>query len=103
MVEELSNHGEFDKFIEKGICVIDFWASWCMPCIMMAPVFDEVSEKFAKHKFGKLNIDDNKEIAAKFKIMSIPCIVFFKNGKEVGRSIGNVSAEVLEERIRAIK
>lgn len=103
MVEEIGNHGEFDKFIEKGICVIDFWAEWCMPCLMMAPIFEEVSEKFSKIKFGKVNIEDNKELASKFNIMSIPCLIIFKSGKEADRIIGAVPAEALEEKIKAIK
>ncbi len=103
MVEELSNHGEFEKFVEKGISVIDFFAEWCMPCVMMAPVFEEMEGRFKKIKFGKLNVDDNKEIAEKFKVMSIPCLIIFKNGKEAGRIVGNVGEEVLEAKIKAVK
>jgi len=103
MVEELSNHGEFDKFIKDGTVVVDFFAEWCMPCVMMAPVFEEISEKFSKIKFGKLNIDENRDLASRFKVMSIPCIIVFKNGKEAERIIGAVPGEQLEERIRGLK
>ena len=103
MVEEIGNHGEFEKFVEKGISVIDFFAEWCMPCVMMAPVFEEMGEKFSKLKFAKVNIEDNKELAEKFKVMSIPCLIIFKNGKEVQRIVGAVGEEVLEAKIKAVK
>ena len=98
MAEELTNV-EFEEFIKKGKCVVDFFAEWCMPCLMMAPVFDEVADKFKDIKFGKMDIDSNRGLAEKFNVMSIPCIIMFKNGKETGRIIGQVSEEVLEEKI----
>ena len=103
MVEELSNHGEFEKAIEKGISIVDFFAEWCMPCVMMGPVFEEVAEKFKKFKFRKVNIEDNKDLASKYKVMSIPCIIVFKDGKEIDRIIGSVPEEVLEEKIGKLK
>ena len=75
----------------------------CMPCMMMAPVIDEMAEKFPKIKFAKLNIDENKEIAEKLGVMSIPCLIVFKKGKEVERLIGMQPAEVLEEKLRKLK
>ena len=98
-VPELTN-GEFDEFVKKGVVLIDFFAEWCMPCLMMASVIDEVSEKIGrKVKFGKVNVDDNQEIARKFNVSSIPNILIFKNGKIVENFIGAVSQEELEERL----
>jgi len=105
MVEEIGNDGEFESFIKSGFSIIDFFAEWCMPCVMMAPVFEEISEKIGKNgkiKFGKVNIDDNSDIARKFNIMSIPCFILFKDGKEVDRIVGSVSAEQLEEKIKSL-
>jgi len=94
---------EFEKFIEnnKGkITVIDFFAEWCMPCLMLAPVIEELADKLSnKIAVAKINIDDNSEIASRFHVMSIPTIVIFKEGKEIDRIVGALPAEALEERI----
>ena len=96
-------NGEFKNFIEKGTVAIDFFAQWCMPCLMMAPIFEEMSERFkGKIKFAKVNVDDNQELASKFKVMSIPTTIIFKEGKEVKRFIGAMQAEDLENKIKAV-
>jgi len=99
MVDELSN-GEFETFVKKGVCLVDFFAEWCMPCVMMAPVMEEISEKLKKIKFGKVNVDENQELAAKFKVMSIPTLIIFKDNKEIERLVGAQSEEVLEEKLK---
>ncbi len=69
--------------------LVDFWAAWCGPCKMIAPVIDELSEDMAgKIKIGKVNVDENRETAMKFGVMSIPTLLVFKNGKEVDRIVG---------------
>ena len=99
-VPELTN-GEFEDFTKKDIVLVDFFAEWCMPCLMMAPVMDELAEKFrGKIKFGKVNVEDNQEIARKFKISSIPNFVLMKNGKVIDNFIGAVPQEELEKRLR---
>ncbi|MFA4953358.1 MAG: thioredoxin [Candidatus Pacearchaeota archaeon] len=99
-VPELTN-GEFEDFTKKDIVLVDFFAEWCMPCLMMAPVIDELAEKFrGKIKFGKVNVEDNQEIARKFKISSIPNFVLMKNGKVIDNFIGAVPQEELEKRLR---
>jgi thioredoxin 1 len=98
-VPELTN-GEFEEFTKKGLVFIDFFAEWCMPCLMMAPVIEELGEKFEKKvKFGKVNVGDNEKLASKFEISSIPCFVLFKEGKPIERFIGAMSSEELENRI----
>lgn len=100
MVEELTN-GAFDDFIKNGVVLIDFFAEWCMPCVMMAPVIDELSEKFSgKIKFGKVNVSDNPEIASKFNVSSIPNFTVFKKGKVIGQFIGATSEEEFEEKLK---
>jgi len=99
-VPELTN-GEFDSFIKKGNVLIDFFAEWCMPCVMMGPVVDELAEKFkGKIKFGKVNIEDNSAIAQKYNVKSIPNFVFFKDGEIKERFIGAISAEDFEEKLK---
>jgi thioredoxin 1 len=100
MVSELTKK-EFDSFISKGKVLVDFFADWCMPCLMMAPVIDELSEKFrGKIKFAKVNIDENSALAQKYKIMSIPNFILFENGKPVDQFIGAMAAEDFEDKLR---
>ncbi len=68
--------------------LVDFYADWCGPCKMMAPVIDEIAEEAADIKVGKLNIDNEMEIAQKYGVMSIPTLIVFKNGEEVKRDLG---------------
>ena len=84
---------------EKGLVIVDFFADWCMPCVMMAPVIEGLAEKNKKVIFAKINVDDNSSLASEYEISSIPCIVFFKQGKEVDRIIGAGSEESLQEKI----
>ena len=98
-VPELTNH-EFEDFIKEELVLIDFFAEWCMPCLIMAPVIEELSEKFkGKIKFGKIDVGDNQELARKFEINSIPNLVLFKEGKPIGHFIGSMSTEELEEKL----
>ena len=84
------NEKNFEEVIKTDKPVlIDFWASWCGPCRMMSPVIDEISEEMGeKVKVCKINIDEEKNLAVKYNVMSIPTFIVLKEGKEVGRSIG---------------
>lgn len=99
-VPELTN-GEFEKFIKGGTVLVDFFADWCMPCVMMAPVIEELNDKFkGKIKFGKVNIEDNQMLAQKFGIRSIPNFVLFKDGKVSKQFVGSRSEEDFEEELK---
>ena len=78
------------KVIESKIVVlVDFYADWCGPCQMAGPVLEELDKELTgKVKFGKLDVDKNQAIAAKYGVMSIPTVILFKDGKEVGRQVG---------------
>jgi thioredoxin 1 len=80
--------------------IVDFWAAWCMPCKMIAPMVKEVGEEYKdKCKVAKLNIDNAMEIATKFGVMNIPTIIFFKNGNEFTRLVGVVSKDTISGKI----
>jgi len=98
-VHELSEKG-FNDFVKKGIVFIDFFADWCMPCLMMAPVVEEISAKFeGKIKFGKVNVGENESLARKFNVSSIPNFVLLKDGKPIEQFMGAMSPEELEKRL----
>ena len=87
MVDEITD-ATFEEETSEGVVLIDFWATWCGPCKMMAPVIEEIAEEAADIKVGKLNIDNEMEIAQKYGVMSIPTLIVFKNGEEVKRDLG---------------
>ena len=80
MVKEIKTEKEFQEIIKKD-AVIDFFANWCMPCMALAPVFDKLSKKFKKISFAKVNVDENRGLAKRFSIDTIPTLIFFKKGK----------------------
>lgn len=93
---------EFNEIIDNShkIVVVDFFAEWCFPCIMLAPVIEEIAENMKNVKFAKINIDDNEELARKYQITNIPCLIVFKDGKEVERIIGNRPSDFIEKKIK---
>lgn len=90
--------------IESGKpVVIDFWATWCGPCIKLGPIVEELAEKYEnKAIIGKLNIDDNDEIAAAHRVRNIPTVLFFKDGELKERSVGLVKIADLEAKLQSI-
>jgi len=87
----------------KTPVIVDFWAEWCMPCKMIFPVIDEAAKEFAgKIKIGKVNVDENTELATELTVMNIPTLVFFKDGKEAGRAVGVISKKELLKKIEEV-
>lgn len=100
VIPELSEK-EFDSFVKDGVVLIDFFAEWCMPCMMMSPIIEDLNERMkGKVKFGKVNVDDNARSAQRFNVNSIPNFVIFKNGKAVEQFVGSVSEDELENKLR---
>ncbi len=89
----------FDEFIREGVTVVDFWATWCGPCRMLAPIFEDVSAKLTAAKFGKVDVDSAMELAKRFQVSSIPNVCIFKDGQLVDRIIGLCDEEELTEAI----
>lgn len=99
-VPELSKT-EFDNYTNEGIVLIDFFADWCMPCVMMSPIIDELSKKFkGKIKFAKVNVENNQELAQKLSVSSIPNFILFKDGEQKEQFMGSMSAEDFEGKLR---
>ncbi len=94
----------FSEFVKKyPLVAIDCWAAWCGPCRMMAPVIDELAHEFSgKAVFGKLDVDSNPMTAAAYGIMSIPTILFFRNGEHVDTAIGFGGKEMLKKKIEVL-
>ena len=95
---------EAEVLKNEGLAIVDFYADWCGPCKMMAPIVDALATEYeGTVKIGKLNVDDSMGIAQKYRVMSIPTIIFFKNGEAVDTIVGAVSKEQLVEKINQYK
>lgn len=83
---------------KKQTLVVDFWASWCGPCRMLAPVMEQVSEELSdRATFVKIDVDDNPDLAREYSIMSIPCVMVFKNGGLAGKNVGFGAKAAMKE------
>ncbi|MEM2522856.1 MAG: thioredoxin [Candidatus Bathyarchaeia archaeon] len=92
----------FDEIIsQNSLVLVDFYAEWCMPCRMMAPVVEELAKGLAgKVLVGKINVDENPDVADRFQVFSIPTLVIIKSGKEVDRIVGFVPKSHVEARLK---
>lgn len=101
-MEYVFNKENFEQEVLKSDLpvLVDFYADWCGPCKMMAPLVHQLAEEFVgKIKIGKVNVDDNIELAQKYRVMSIPTFVFFKQGEAVEVVVGGMSKKELEDKI----
>ncbi len=101
MVIDLTDTNFEEKVLKSDKPVlVDFWAEWCGPCRMVAPVIDELAEEYkGKAVFGKVNVDNNTQVASQFGIRNIPTILFFKDGSVVDKQVGAVPKPVLASKI----
>ena len=100
---KIATNTSFDELlVSEKLVIVDFWATWCGPCRMLSPLLDEVEAEMAdKVEVVKVNVDDADEIAMRFRIMSIPTLLFFKNGEMVDRTVGAMPKSTLVDKINA--
>ena len=91
----------FNDFISSGLVLVDFWAPWCGPCRMQIPILDQVAGKVPGVTIGKVNVDDEPDLAARYGVNTIPYIVIFKNGEKKADFVGLRQANVLVEALQA--
>lgn len=90
----------FNQSIEKGVSLVDFWAPWCGPCKMQLPIVEELATELeGQATIGKINVDEQPELAAQFGVMSIPTLILFKDGQPVDKMVGLQSKDALKAKI----
>jgi thioredoxin 1 len=93
----------FEEFVAKNkIAVIDCWAAWCGPCNMLSPIVEQLAGEYTTITFGKLNVDQNRKVPMKFGIMSIPTLLYFKDGKLADKTLGALPKKMLEGRLQRL-
>ena len=99
MVQNITD-STFESFTEENpLVVVDCWAVWCAPCRFLSPVIEQLEGERKDVAFGKLDVDQNKMVAIKYGIMSIPTLLYFKNGKLVNRTVGALPKQMIEDHI----
>ena len=96
----VNNQNLAEVLASSPVVLIDFWATWCGPCRMLAPVVEEVAAEFeGKVVVAKCNVDEAREVAMQYRIMSIPTLIYFKNGEVVDKTVGVVSKESIVSKL----
>ena len=100
---KIATNTSFDGLLQdEKLVIVDFWAVWCGPCRMISPLLDEIEEEMSDRiTVVKVNVDDASEISMRYRIMSIPTLLFFKNGSVVDKTVGAMSKSALVDRIKA--
>ena len=100
----IATNATFDELLkDEKLVIVDFWAVWCGPCRMIAPILDQMSEEMAdKVSVVKCNVDDCEDVAMRYRIMNIPTLLFFKNGEMVDRTVGAMPKAALVEKIESL-
>lgn len=91
------NSNDFDSEIANGKVLVDFWASWCGPCRMLAPILEQLEKDAPDVKICKVNVDEQPDLSKRYGVMSIPTLILFKDGKQADKSVGLVDLDALKE------
>ena len=103
MALEITDASFAELLKEDKPLVVDFWAEWCGPCLMIAPVISELAEEYAgKVNIGKINVDENDEVVGEYGIRNIPTVLFFKNGELVDKHVGAAQKQTIADKIEAL-
>lgn len=104
MVVDITDRNFEDEVLKSGLpVVVDFWAPWCGPCHMIAPITEKLSEEYrGKVKFCKLNVDENPQMAERYQVMSIPLLLFFNGGQQVDQFLGAAPESMIRPRVEAL-
>ena len=103
MAKEFTD-SNFEELLANNVVVVaDFWANWCGPCRMVTPIIEELASEYeGKVLIGKVDVDDNNDVASKYGIRNIPTILFFKNGEIVDKQVGAALKNTIEDKIKAL-
>ena len=93
LIEVTKETFDFEVLQSDQLVIVDFWATWCTPCRMLTPILEEIAAERSDIKICKINMDEAQDIAEKYGVMSLPCLIFFKQGKAVEECIGLVSKD----------
>jgi thioredoxin 1 len=102
-MEKQLTDSNFEDETKSGLVLVDFWAPWCGPCVMLSPTIEEIANERDDVTIGKLNVDENPQVAGKFGIMSIPTVILFKDGQPIETMIGFRAKEAYTEIIDSHK
>ena len=103
-VEFTAENFQSEVLASNRLVLVDFWAEWCGPCKMLTPIIDELANEYIdKVTIGKLNVDQNQELASEYMVRSIPCLLFFKNGKVEKQIVGAASKNEISSTLEQLK
>lgn len=100
-MSKVVNSVEFKEEIKNGVVVVDFFADWCGPCKMLAPIFEELGSEMSNVSFVKIDVDKSPDIAMSYKVASIPTVIVFKDGEKVAGNVGFMPKEQIKQMVEA--
>jgi thioredoxin 1 len=99
-LKDIKNEKDFDSLIKEGRVVVDFYADWCGPCKILSPIIADISSEYdGTVKFAKVDVDGNQKLSQRFQVMSIPTVIFFKEGEQVERFSGALPKDEIKKKI----